>query len=152
MSSPSVVLKSFPDSYVVARLRPDAAVPTELLSTEVRDGFLSFTRTPEELSIVCPDALAPASAELDGPWRALHIAGPIPFDLTGVVASLVSPLATAGVPVFVVSTFDGDVLMVPSAEAGRSREILTAAGHTVLPSRSAPEADAEAGRVGEGAT
>ncbi|HWS50804.1 MAG TPA: ACT domain-containing protein [Microbacterium sp.] len=58
--------------------------------------------------------------------------GPIPFGLTGVVSSLVTPLAAAGCPVFVVSTFDGDVLMVPSADADRSRKILTVAGHTVL--------------------
>jgi len=75
---------------------------------------------------------APAGAEIDGLWRALYAGGPIPFGLTGVVTSLVAPLSAAGCPVFVVSTFDGDVLMVQSADYGRARELLGEAGHTLV--------------------
>ena len=50
----------------------------------------------------------------------------------GVVTSLVAPLSAVGCPVFIVSTFDGDILMVPSPNAAHARELLAAAGHTVV--------------------
>jgi len=132
MRTPTVELRAFPDSYVIARFPADSPVPGELLAAHPGDAFVSFTRTPQEVSIVCPVQLAPAGAELDGPWVGLYAGGPIPFGLTGVVASLVAPLAAAACPVFVVSTFDGDILMVPASDSGRARSILAAAGHAVV--------------------
>ena len=130
-SAPSVDLHVLAGDYVIARLAPTAQVPAGLMAPAPMDGFVSVTRTPQELSIVCPAALAPAGAEIDGIWNALYASGPIPFGLTGVVTSLVAPLSAEGCPVFVVSTFDGDVLMVPSSQYGQARELLRAAGHTL---------------------
>lgn len=130
-TTPSVALHVLAGDYVIARLPPAAEVPAELLSAAPLDGFVSVTRTPQELSIVCPAALAPADAEIDGTWAALYASGPIPFGLTGVVTSLVAPLSAAGCPVFVVSTFDGDILMVPSAQFDQARGLLRSAGHTL---------------------
>lgn len=131
MPTPSVDLHTLEGDYVIARLPAAAAVAAAQLAT-ASTGFVSVTRTPQELSIVCRAEDAPADAEIDGPWAALYASGPIPFGLTGVVTSLVAPLSAAGCPVFVVSTFDGDILMVPSADRDRARELLTAAGHTLL--------------------
>ncbi|WP_374225776.1 MULTISPECIES: ACT domain-containing protein [unclassified Microbacterium] len=135
MRTPTVELSSFPGAYVIARLPSGDPFPADLLTTQAIEGFVSFTRTPQEVSVVCPAELAPAGAEIDGPWMALYASGPIPFGLTGVVASLVGPLSAAGSPVFVVSTFDGDVLMVPASHGDRAREILTSAGHTLIQDR-----------------
>ncbi|MCC3275957.1 MULTISPECIES: ACT domain-containing protein [unclassified Arthrobacter] len=129
--APSVELHVLAGNYVIARLSPAAEAPAGLLAAAPPDGFVSITRTPQELSIVCPAALAPADAEIDGTWAALYASGPIPFGLTGVVASLVAPLSAAGCPVFVVSTFDGDILMVPSPQFDQARDLLRAAGHTL---------------------
>ena len=131
MTSAAVELRPLDGEYVIARLPAGAAVPATLQSAPPGNGFVSVTRTPQELSIVCPVHAAPAGATVDGTWTALYAAGPIPFGLTGVVTSLVAPLSAAGCPVFVVSTFDGDVLMVPSSRGAQARELLTAAGHTV---------------------
>jgi len=81
---------------------------------------------------VCPAGSAPPDAEIDGPWAALYVGGPIPFGLTGVVTSLVSPLSAISCPVFVVSTYDGDVLMVPRGDADRAEDALTNAGHLLI--------------------
>lgn len=128
---PAVVLHALPGDYVIARLSPSSHVPADVLSSTNLNGFVSVTRTPQELSIVCPATLAPEGAEIDGPWTALYASGPMPFGLTGVVTSLVTPLSSAGCPVFVTSTFDGDVLTVPSAKYDQARELLTAAGHSL---------------------
>ena len=51
--------------------------------------------------------------------------------MIGVVASLVIPLAEAGVSVFVVSTFDTDYLLVKEKDWERAAEVLRLAGHSV---------------------
>ena len=132
MPAPSVELRPFAGEYVIAKLPvTTASLAPELLGMHPDGKIVSITRTPQELSIVCPIDLAPVDAEIDGPWTALYAGGPISFGLTGVVTSLVAPLSAAGCTVFVVSTFDGDILMVPSQKAADARELLAAAGHTV---------------------
>lgn len=139
--APSVELHTLPGDYVIARLPATAEVPAAFTAPVPGAGFVSVTRTPQELSLVCPAALAPADTETDGPWAAVYAAGPMPFGLTGVVTSLVAPLSAAGCPVFVVSTFDGDILLVPSKDYARACGLLLEAGHTL---RRTPEAEAEA--------
>lgn len=131
MPNPSVELHTLGDDYVIARLPATADVPVHLQEVAPPGAFTSITRTSQELSIVCPARLASPGAEIDGKWTALYAAGPIPFGLTGVVTSLVAPLSAAGCPVFVISTFDGDILMVPSTHAEQARELLVAAGHSL---------------------
>jgi len=53
------------------------------------------------------------------------------FSMIGVLASLVGPLAEAGISVFAVSTFDTDYLLLKDADWERTREALVGAGHTV---------------------
>jgi hypothetical protein len=129
MTPPSIALRQLPGEYVVARLAVPGDASRALGEVLATGAFVSVTRTPQELSIVCPAGSSPEAAEIDGPWIALYAAGPIPFGMTGVVTSLVSPLSKAGCPVFVVSTYDGDVLMVPGDAADRARDALQDAGH-----------------------
>jgi hypothetical protein len=128
-SVPSVRLSLIAEDLVVARLAATAPVPSELFAASAP--VVSVTRTGSELSIVCPAALAPAGAEIDGPWSAWYIQGPIPFGLTGVVQAVVSPLSTRGIPVFVVSTFDSDVIMAPADQAANAASALIEAGHEI---------------------
>ena len=61
----------------------------------------------------------------------LRVADTLDFSVVSVLASLVMPLAEAGVSVFVVSTFDTDYLLVKEAILRRAVEALRQAGHTV---------------------
>lgn len=131
MPGPAVPLRSLPGEYVIARFPGDADVTPALADLLRAETLVSLTRTDQEVSIVCNADAAPPGAELDGPWRALYAGGPIPFGLTGVVASLVDPLAAIDCPVFVLSTFDGDVLMTPSDRLDEAATALLHAGHTI---------------------
>ena len=73
----------------------------------------------------------PTDASAERGWCALEVAGPLDFSLTGVVSSLVGPLAEAEVPIFVLSTFETDYLLVRERDLERAVEALTAAGHEV---------------------
>ena len=64
-------------------------------------------------------------------WRALRIVGPLAFDLVGVIASVTVPLAAADVGVFVLSTFDTDLVLVKDEDLDRAIDVLGGAGHRV---------------------
>lgn len=105
-----LTLSLLPGRFTVCRLGPDAALPAKLL--QAHPGFLSITRTTDELSVVCPQELAPVGANVQPGWRAFKVEGPLDFSLTGIMATLATPLATAKISLFAVATFDTDYLLV----------------------------------------
>ena len=107
--------------FSIARLASDAPLPAAPASA----ALWSATRTRDELSLVCDEALVPAGARVESGWRAFMLQGPIPFDQTGVIAGLTEPLAAAEIPVFVLSTFDTDYLLVREPQVDRTRDVLT---------------------------
>jgi uncharacterized protein len=122
-----VKLYALDELYAVVRLEPDAPLPDWARSGH----FWSVTRSESELSIVCREEDVPAAASAERGWCVLELAGPLDFSLTGVVAALVTPLAEAGVPIFVLSTFETDYLVVRERDLERSVAALAEAGHTV---------------------
>ncbi len=120
-------LEIVPGTYAVCRL--DAADP--LPAWAGSGPFVSVTRTEAELSVVCPEGAVPPGARAEPGWRCLRVVGPLGFGMTGVLASLAGPLASSGVSIFVVSTYDTDYLMVQERDLERGRDALERAGHTV---------------------
>jgi uncharacterized protein len=94
-------------------------------------GFVSVTRTDEETSIVCASSCVPQGVRAESGWRAIRIDGTLDFALTGILLSLLQPLAAARVPVFTLSTFDTDYVLVQEATLARAIDALVAAGHRV---------------------
>lgn len=105
----------------------------------MRGDLYAITRTRDELSIVCPQADVPPSTFSEPEWRALKVAGPLDFSLTGVLASLAAPLADAGISIFALSTFDTDYLLVKSDVLALAVEVLRRAGHSVAVGADRPE-------------
>jgi hypothetical protein len=122
--------------YAVCRLHPDSADAAPPLAA---GEFLSITRGPGEVSVVCEERVAPASGEVEPGWAAMRLDGPIPFHETGVIAGLAAPLAAAEVGIFTVATYDTDYVLVKASEAARAQAALEAAGFTF---RSRPPAPA----------
>ena len=50
---------------------------------------------------------------------------------TGMLSAIVAPLAAGGVPVWVVSSYDGDLVLVPTGRLDGASGVLQAAGHHV---------------------
>ncbi|MFD1148789.1 ACT domain-containing protein [Saccharothrix hoggarensis] len=117
-----------PGEYTIARLPADAPVPAGLLDAP---GLVSVTRTPDELSVVCPSERAPETAAVQPGWRLLTVRGPLEFTLTGIMAALSGELAAAGVSLFALSTYDTDHLLVKAGDLGRAVRALRASGHEV---------------------
>jgi hypothetical protein len=122
-----LTLEVLPETLAICRLDPSAPLPPWAEA----GAFHSATRTPGELSIVCRDDAAPAGVTANRGWRAIAVGGTLDFALTGILASLAAPLATAGVSIFAVSTHDTDYVLVPEGTLARAVAALTAAGHRV---------------------
>jgi hypothetical protein len=124
-----VRLRSLDGRFAVCRLPATEPLPAWFslaagpLSAAVRRG--------DELSLVCPDDAPPPGTTAERGWHALEVEGPMAFTLTGVLASIATPLADAGVPIFALATYDTDVVLVPGARAGDAIAALRAAGHEV---------------------
>ena len=120
-------LTVFPGRFAVCRLAAGDAVPATLL----RARLVSITRTDGELSIVCPEELAPADAVCEAGWAWLALEGPIPFTATGIMSSLLAPLADARVGIFALSTYDTDAILVKQEQLAAALAALRQAGHEV---------------------
>jgi hypothetical protein len=114
------------NTFAVCRLPADAPLPEWVVGA-----FVSVTRTVSELSVVCREDAVPAGVQREGGWWCLRVAGTLDFGLVGVLASLLVPLADAGVSVLCVSTFDTDYLLVKEADLARGIAALQAAGHSI---------------------
>ena len=92
--------------------------------------FIFVGKTDNELSVVCPTADLPTNAACrkDG-WRAFRIVGTLDFSLVGVIAKISSLLSESGIPVFVVSTYNTDYVLVKKENEARTIEVLSGAGY-----------------------
>lgn len=120
-------LTLLPRTLAICRLEPAAALPAWATASR----FYAVTRTGEELSVVCEQHLVPAAVTCQRDWRCLQVAGPLDFALTGILARLAAPLADAGIPVFAISTYDTDYLLVQAGQLAAAVDALRAAGHAV---------------------
>lgn len=124
---PSLPLTLLPDLLAICRLAPDARLPAWVAGP----GFVSITRTDEELSITVRQDRVPGDLVAVGPWRALKVQGPLDFALTGILAALTAPLAHAGISLFAIATYDTDYVLVRAEALDAAITVLTAAGHRV---------------------
>lgn len=120
-------LSVLPGRFAVCRLGPQAVLPLWACQGDV----FSITRTPDELSVVCPEQDVPGDVVCEKGWACLQVEGPLDFSMTGVLASLAQPLAEAGIALFVISTYDTDYLLVKAHVLVDSVAVLTQAAHVV---------------------
>jgi uncharacterized protein len=93
--------------------------------------FLSVTRTRDELSIIVSDQRPPAQAKCERNWRLVMVKGPLDFSQVGIIAGLSGTLASAGISIFALSTYDTDYIMVKQADLERALSASRQAGYSV---------------------
>ncbi|MDO8847687.1 MAG: DUF6463 family protein [Coriobacteriia bacterium] len=120
-------LDVLPDSLAVVRLPADAPMPGWLSA----GALTSITRTAEETSVVCDASAVPDGVQAECGWRAIAVRGPLDFDLTGLLLSLARPLAETGIPIFALSTYETDYVLVRESALDTALVVLSEAGHRV---------------------
>jgi uncharacterized protein len=113
--------------YAVCRLAAESPVPAW-----AEGPFVNITFTPDELAIICPADRVPGDVRAERDWRVLKLVGPFPFTAIGVLASLATPLARAGISLLSIATYDTDYFLVKGDVFDDAIAVLVAAGHTKI--------------------
>ncbi len=111
--------------FAICRLAADAAIPAWASASK----FFSFTRTANGFSVVCEESRVPPGIQAEGNWVCIQLQGPFPFEMTGVLAAILDPLAAAEIGIFAISTFDTDCILIKSDHVQTAEETLQRAGH-----------------------
>lgn len=125
--------EALPEPMAICRLDPSAEPPHDFSGAS----FWAITRTDEELSLMLPEKMAAdvkythLDWEVETGWRGLKIAGPLDFGMIGVIAGVSRPLAEAGIPIFVISTYDTDYIFVKEKHFLSACEVIRSEGHIV---------------------
>jgi hypothetical protein len=122
--------RQLPGEYAVIRQDFDSPVP----SWATNGDLVSITRTADELSIVCPVDHVPKEVATGLRWSCLKLEGPFPFSQTGVLLSFIEPLSSNAIPIFALSTYDTDYVLIPPEYIDRALDRLREAGHVRLTS------------------
>jgi uncharacterized protein len=85
--------------------------------------------TEDEVSMVCEERQVVEGVRAEKGWVGLKLEGPFPFSMTGVLTSFLQPLAEAGIPVFAVSTFNTDYVLIKGEQLEQAVKALNEAGH-----------------------
>lgn len=121
-------LRILDEPFAIARLAADAHVPQWVTGNEL----IAVVRTRNELSIVCLDSAVPASVtEVQRGFRVFAVIGTLDFSVVGVIADLAKPLAAAGIPIFDISTYDTDYVLVRADRLEEAKSALEGAGFSL---------------------
>ena len=113
--------------FTLHRVKPDAEIPTDVWN----NSFYSITRTEAELSLVLPNTVEIKSDKSDEGWVCFKVEGPLDFSLVGILAEIASALAEAKIPIFALSTFDTDYILVKQEQLQAAKEALKSAGYKI---------------------
>lgn len=122
-----LVIQVLSGEFAIARLPADAAVP----AWADAKAFSAVTRTADELSVLCPAAQVPTDVKHEGGWRILKLRGPFNFTETGILSSVLDPLAFSRISILALSTFDTDYVLVKGTELEAAIRTLRNADHTI---------------------
>ncbi len=119
-------LELLPDLFTVCQVSDEKGV-------DLRVPFTFFSRTDEESSLVCPVSACPPGAvsRQDG-WRCLRVPGPLDFSLTGILARIAGVLAEEKIPIFALSTYNTDYVLIREEWTEKALAALAAAGYELL--------------------
>lgn len=113
-----------PGRYGIYQYAADAVAPVVL------NGFFSITRADNELSVVCLEGGCNDAIKAELGWVLMKLHGPFEFTAVGIIAEVSKVLARAKIPLFVLSTFDTDYILLKAAQQEEAIAALVAAGHT----------------------
>ena len=90
-------------------------------------------KTDEEKSLVCITSDVPENAiKRDDGWKAFRIQGVLDFSLIGVLAKIATILADNGIPIFAVSTYNTDYVLIKKENYQKALDILQTTGYKIV--------------------
>ncbi len=117
-----------PETFAICQIEAYKEIP----SWAVTGNLYSVTRTSDEISIVCEESCdIPPGVRCERGWRIIRLAGNQSFTVSGILSSIIDPLAADKIGIFSISTYDTDYVLVKSEHLDRAIAALRFARHTV---------------------
>ena len=113
------------ETFTIHKLSPDTSIPEEIL----KSNYYSVSKTENELSLVCSEVIEVQSLQSSKGWKCIKVAGPLDFNLTGILAGISDILAKENISIFAISTFDTDYILVRTHELSSATTTLRQAGY-----------------------
>ncbi|MBU3105593.1 ACT domain-containing protein [Clostridium gasigenes] len=120
MSQEKLTMKLLKEKYGVCRLDKANSIPNWAIEGE----FYSITKTEDELSIVCLQESIPTDIKYEKDWKVLKVEGPLDFALVGILAGISSLMASKGISIFAISTYDTDYILIKEKDIDNAIELL----------------------------
>ena len=119
-------LQVLPQAFTVCQV-------SDIYDIDFSREFVFFSKTNEELSLVCETSFVPANTLVreDG-WRGFRVSGVLEFSLVGILAKISSILAEQGISIFAVSTYNTDYIFTKADVFDRAIAALSSAGYANL--------------------
>ncbi|MCQ2408987.1 MAG: ACT domain-containing protein [Clostridia bacterium] len=96
------------------------------------EDFLFTAKTDEEYSVVIKGTRTPINTiKCDRNYKMMRIQGELDFSLVGILSKITGILADVGIPVFAVSTFNTDYILVKGENFEKALAFLKDAGYEI---------------------
>jgi hypothetical protein len=120
-----LALRVLGETFAINKLAQFAELPSIFAKGEM----CFIMRTDEELTIICPDFMAPNNVQSETGWKCIKVDGQQTLKEVGILESITHPLAEANVPILAISTFNTDYVFVMEENLVTAVQALQKAGH-----------------------
>ncbi|XP_021968548.1 uncharacterized protein LOC110863519 isoform X1 [Folsomia candida] len=120
----SLNLTLYQDDVTVYRLNKETQLPPDIFTLK----WFTISKTLDEVSIILPSqcgfVIGDKMTKAEPGWRVIKIEAVLDFGLVGTLASIVTPLKEEAIPVFVVSTYDTDYILIKSEHVEKAKKAI----------------------------
>jgi hypothetical protein len=120
-----IVLKG---KYSIYKFKNGSVLPDWIYSSD----FYSVTRTKDELSVVAfQTEFISEDIVRSNDWRIFKIEGPLDFSLTGIIADIAAIFKEKKIPIFTISTYETDYILVKQKDLSVAMNALRDKEHQI---------------------
>jgi hypothetical protein len=127
----TIQLKFLPECFSVHQYDRDFKISSNILESP----WYTISKTASELSLILPTDYQlpdPQPKKTENGWRMFQVDAQMDFGLVGILARIVAPLKDNQIPVFVVSTYDTDYVMVKDDKLTEAIKVLNDESNIVV--------------------
>ncbi len=89
-----------------------------------KSDFFSVTKTNDEISVVAEEKHMDICENCEKGWKIFKIEETLDFGLTGIISSITTLLAAQKIPVFVISTYNTDYILIKNRNVKKAVKVL----------------------------
>lgn len=102
-----------------------------LINLDAEYSFIG--KTDEERSLVCITDDVPSNViQREDGWKGLRIQGVLDFALVGILSRILTVLADHAIPIFAVSTYNTDYILIRQEHYQKALDVLADAGYEIV--------------------